>query len=329
MLMLKKSRCLVLAMALILLVVSCNVFAAKKPIKLVFGHILAADHYFCEGDKYFKQLVEKNSKGQVVVDYYPASQLGNANEQIMAIMSGGQQMGCFGMGGGPFAGRLSKLATLELPYLFRDEAHYLKVTRKIVSLLDQNELAAKVGVRVLSARIQPARHLSTKFPVNKIEDIKGVKIRVPENAPWIAYWKACGAIPVALPAGDVYTALATGTVDGLEFPMDSYYFLKFYEQQKYLALIGWMRNHFMLIINSNTWNSLTKKQQKIVQDAADKSSEMINKTTLDYEAKYKKMLEGKGIKFTTPDTAPFKKIGKTICKQFGDAELIKKFEAVK
>jgi tripartite ATP-independent transporter DctP family solute receptor len=325
--MLKKFRCLALVMAIILIVVSSTTFAAKKPIKLVYGNVLATDHFSAKGDLYFKKLVEKNSKGQILVDYFPASQIGGNVEQTQAIRSGAQQM--FFGGIGVFSQYWPAINTTELPYLYRDQEHYLKVGRKLASLLDREKMASKCGVRILGVRINAPRQLTTKFPVNKLEDIKGMKMRVSESALNLAFWKALGTVPTVIPAADTYTALATGTVDGQENPFDTIYTMKFYEQVKYCALTAHMRIFFIMLINNDCWNSLTKAQHKIIQDAADKSTKMVNKAALESEDEYKKLLAKAGMKFTNPDTAPFRERAKTVWSQFGDAELIKKIEAIK
>jgi tripartite ATP-independent transporter DctP family solute receptor len=325
--MLKKFRSLLLVMAVILVVVSSFTFAATKPIKIVYGHIFSIEHDYVKGDNYFKELVEKNSKRKILVELYPASQLGSIAEQSLAIMSGSQQMLC--NGAGVFNQNLPKLTTLELPYIFRNQEHYIKVADKLKSIVDQKELAAKLHLRILGARLSPPRHVSSKTPINKIEDMKGLKLRIPEMRSWSAFFKACGAIPVAIPIGDVYTALATGTVDGVEQPLDAYYNSKYYEQQKYIAFTGHISTHNIMFINSNFWDGLTKAQQKIIQDAVDKSDAMVNKIVLEKQNDYKKMLEEKGIKFTTPELTPFVEKAKPVLKEFGDAELVKRIQAVK
>jgi tripartite ATP-independent transporter DctP family solute receptor len=326
--MLKKFRCLVLAMVLILVVVSCTTFAAVKPIKIIYGNQThKGELYYEKGDLYFKELVEKNSKGQILVEIYPSGQLGTIPEEIQAVKSGAQQMNNTPVG--EFVPYWSKLGTFDLPYLYRDQNHFLKVAEKFVSLIDQDEMATKTGLRIIGTRIKTPRQLTTKFPVNKLEDIKGLKIRISQSPVSVALWKALGTIPTAIPVTDLYTALATGTVDAQENPFETIYTNKFYEQVKYCALTAHKREIVPIIISESFWKSLTKAQRKIIQDAMDKSDKRLTKLVLDDEAKFKNLLVKVGMKFTQPDLVPFREKAKTIWNQFGDAELIKKVEAIK
>jgi tripartite ATP-independent transporter DctP family solute receptor len=325
--MLKKFRYLVLVMVLIIIFVSCTIFAAVKPVEIVYGHHWTKDHYYCEGDLYFKKLVEKNSKGKILIDYFPSGQLGNAVESMQATKTGAQQMVLTSFG--YLTHFLPKLITFELPYLFRDNEHFLKVGRKLTSLIDQKEFVSKTGMYILGMRLSSPRHLTTKFSVNKLEDVKGLKIRTPETGIHLALWKSFGAIPTILPVADVYTALATGTVDAQENPFETIYSFKFFEQTKYCAMTAHMRCYALVAINAKFWNGLTKAQQKIIKDAAKKSTELMIKASYESEEKYKNLLVEAGMKFTQPDLAPFREKAKMIWSQFGDSTLIKKVEAVK
>jgi TRAP-type C4-dicarboxylate transport system substrate-binding protein len=323
--MLKKFRCLALVMALILVVVSGTTFAAKKPVKLVYGTIFAKDHPFVKADEYFKKIVKKNSKGQILIDYFPVGQLGSQPEMQQATKFGSQHL----FGGGIPMSFWSKLQTIELPYLFRDEAHQLKVASKLASIIDQNELGAKTGMRIIGVRLRSPRHLVTKFPVHKLEDIKGLKLRVPPNQVYGALWRALGAVPTIIPGPDTYTALATGTVDAAENPFADIYAWKYQEQLKWCALTGHVRSINAMQINNNCWNSLTAKQRKILTNAAKKSCKFYETLRKENERKYKELLTKGGMKFSTPDITPFREKAKTIWSQFGDEEWIEKIEAIK
>jgi tripartite ATP-independent transporter DctP family solute receptor len=325
--MLKKFRCLVLAMVLILVFVSCTTFAAVKPVKLVYGSVFEGDGCYGKGDAYFKELVEKNSKGKILVELYPLCQLGSIAEMCQAVKSGAQQMVTSAIS--EFAPLWSKLGTFDLPYIYRDQEHMEKVASRFSSLIDLKAMAEKSGVRIIGVRIRPSRQLTTKFPVNKFEDIKGLKIRVPQSPLSVALWKALGTIPTVLPGNDVYTALATGTIDAQENPFESIYMSKFYEQVKYCALTAHKSELVVVVVNNKLWKSLKTAQRKIIQDALDKSNELANKLALDNNEKYYQLLIKAGMKFTKPDLVPFREKAKTIWGQFGDANVIKKIQAVK
>jgi tripartite ATP-independent transporter DctP family solute receptor len=326
--MLKKFRCLALVLALILVVVSSTTFAAKKPIKVICGSQYPADHlYIQKGDLLFKKLVEKNSKGQISVEVYPAKQLGSIPEQIQAVRSNAQQITFNPVGA--LVPYWSKLGTFDVPYLYRDQKHYLKVVNKFISLIDQDEMGAKAGFRILSVRIRTPRQLTTKFPVNKLEDIKGMKIRVPEDPISVALWKALGAIPTIIPAANMYTSLATGVVDALENPLGSIWVDKIYEQTKYCALTAHKFEINPVIISNEFWKSLTLTHRKIIQNAMNKVNKDVNQLYLMEGKRYKNLLVKKGMIFTKPDLAPFRERAQTIWKQFGDDEVIQKIQAIK
>jgi tripartite ATP-independent transporter DctP family solute receptor len=325
--MLKKFRFLVLAMVLVLVSVSCTTFAAKKPLKLIFGHTWAADHFYCKGDLYFKELVEKNSKGQILIDYFPGSQLGNETEIYQATRSGAQQM-CLAAGGS-FGIWWPKLLTLELPYVIRNYDHQLKVAQKMNFLIDPEEMGAKTGVRFLSIRCAKPRQLTSKRPVKNLEDLKGLKIRVGENPLQIAIWKTLGAIPIAMPGSDIYTALATGTIDAQENTFDTNYANKIHEQAKYCTLTAHMRNYNVMVINNKFWKSLTAAQRKIIQNAADKSTQYMVKAGKENEEEYYNLLVKAGVQFIKTDLDPWIKKVKPVWKEFGDMEFIEKIQAIK
>lgn len=325
--MFKKSRCLALVMALILIIVSCATFAANKPVKLIYGSAFEGDGCYGKSDAYFKELVEKNTKGQVLVELYPLCQLGSVAEMYQALKSGAQQMTTSSLA--DFVPFWSELGTFDLPYLYRDQEHLEKVASRFNSLIDQKATAEKISMRIIGMRIRPPRQLTARVPVNKLEDLKGLKIRVPQSPVSVALWKALGSIPTVLPGGEVYTALATGTVDAQENPFESIYMSKFYEQVKYCALTAHKLELVSVVVNNKWWKSLKAGQRKIIQDALDKSNILASKLAFENNEKYYQLLVKAGMKFTKPDLAPFREKAKTIWGQFGDAKLIKKIQAVK
>lgn len=298
-----------------------------KPIKLVYGNVYAADHFYAKADLFLKEELEKNSNGEMTLDYFPASQLGSEQEMLQATRNEGQAI-CQTTPG-MLATFYPQIGTIELPYLFRDQDHYFKALSQIGTLVNEQEMIARTSLNILVCRARAPRQLTTKFPVNKLEDIKGIKIRVSEVPVRVALWKSLGTIPTPLPMGDVYTALATGTIDSQENPLDTIYSFNLFEQQKYVALTEHMREIQMLMINSKILNGLSDSQKRILADAAKKSAELANKFVMDADKDYHDQLAQKGVQFTTPDLTPFVNQAKTTWEQFGDKEIIAKIENIK
>jgi tripartite ATP-independent transporter DctP family solute receptor len=326
--MFKRFRCLVLTMVIIMIIASCTTFAAAKPIKLIIGHVWTAEDYYHKADLMFKEMVEKNSKGKILVDIFPGSQLGNQQEMLQGTRSGAQQMTVSSLSGS-ISGLWPRLATFGLPYLIRDYEHMLKIAARFNSFINPDEMIAKTGVRIIGFKFSPSRQLTTNFPVNKLEDIKGLKLRVSTVPVSIEVWKALGCVPTVVPTAEIYTALATGTVDAQENPLPYIWANKFYEQQKYCALTEHSYEFHAIIINPKFWNDLTTVQRKIIQNAVDKCSKFTYKSAIEKGKECQQLLSNVGMKFTKPELTSFREKAKTVWGKFGDEKLIKKIEAIR
>jgi tripartite ATP-independent transporter DctP family solute receptor len=300
--------------------------AADKPVKWTFGDVYAADHAYTKSDKSFVEDVKKASNGQISIDYYENGQLGSEREMLEATRAGGQQLAQTSPG--TLATLSPRVGTLELPYLFRDRDHYYKSMGVALSLLGE-DLVAQTGLRVLTWRERTPRELTTNIPVTKLEDIKGLKIRVAEVPVRVALWKALGTNPTPLPMTEVYTSLATGAIDAQENPLDTIYSAKLYEQQKYVTLTDHMREIILILVNEKAWKALTPAQQKLIREAADRSSEMANKLVHEDEQGCATKLKAAGIKINTIDKRPFMERAMTIWPQFGEKEIYERIQAIK
>jgi len=301
-------------------------YAAEQSVKWSFGSVYSADHAYTKSDKFFAQEVKKASNGQISIDYFENGQLGSEREMLEATRAGGQQL--TQTSPGMLATLLPRVGTLELPYLFRDRDHYYKSMGVALSLLGE-DLAAKTGLRVVTWRERAPRELTTKMPVTKLDDIKGLKIRVSEVPVRVALWKAFGTNPTPLPMTEVYTSLATGAIDAQENPLDTIYSFKLHEQQKYITLTDHMREISLIMVNEKAWNTLTPAQQKLIREAADRSSEMANKLVHADEEACATKLKALGIRIDTIDKRPFMERAMTIWPQFGEKEIYERIQAIK
>ena len=161
-----------------------------------------------------------------------------------------------------------------LHFIFRDEAHAIKVLGDPAVIAAMKELyAAKMkGAHMLGLGSQGLRHMYGKKAVEKVADIKGVKVRVQATVTEDTLFPAYGAQVVHMPFGEVYTSLQTGVVDMAENGINNYLINKHYEPAPVLSLTEHEANNSALFVSDKVWSSLTDEQKKWVQAAADEVS---------------------------------------------------------
>ena len=132
-------------------------------------------------------------------------------------------------------------------------------------------------------------------PIEAPEDLKGLKMRVMENEVFIDFFETLGASATPMSFNELFTGLQQHTVDGQENPPSLIYASKFQEVQKYLSLTEHVNNFLGFIMNKDFYDSLTKEQQEIVQDAAQEFVDYQREMELDDTEEYVKKLEEEGM----------------------------------
>ncbi|NSW92678.1 MAG: DctP family TRAP transporter solute-binding subunit [Firmicutes bacterium] len=256
----------------------------------------------------FKELVEKNSNGQLKVEIYPAGQLGDARTIVEGVQMGTIEMG--DVENGPM-GRFVPAAMLwDLPYLFRDLDHAHKVLDGSVGQKIANMYLEK-GIRLLAYNDGGFRYFTNnKRPINTPDDMKGLKIRVMESEVMIDTINAFGATAVPMAFGEVYTALQQGTVDGQENPLDLIDSQKFYEVQDYLSLSEHFYYPRQYIISENFYNALSSELQGVVADAAKEACRVQREELAKYSANMLGKLKEAGMQVNEVEKEPFMQIAK-------------------
>ena len=217
-----------------------------------------------------KTELESLSSGGMTIDIYPSSVLGSEKECIEQLQNGSLAM--TKTSAAALENFIPSMAVFSLPYVFRDEAHFWNVLEGPVGqgLLSEGEDRFLRGLCYYDAG---SRNFYTKStPIRTPEDLKGMKIRVMNSATAIEMVKAMGGAPTPISWGELYSALAQGTVDGAENNAPSFSTNKHFEVCKHFSLDGHSRVPDMLLMSLPVWNGLSGQQQQWLQDAANKSS---------------------------------------------------------
>ncbi len=228
-------------------------------------------HPAVAGMKKFVELVGAKSGGKIKVNLFLAGVLGSDQANVSAIQGGTLEMAV--MNTGILASVAKELAIFDFPFLFANE----KESDALVDGPVGRKLHAKLeekGLIGLSYWELGYRHITnSKRPLNTVEDIEGLKLRVIPNPINVAWVKALGANPTPLPFPEVYAALEQKAIDGQENPISVIAANKFWEVQKNIALTNHQYNPQSVIFSKKIWDTLSAAEKKILDDSADEATQ--------------------------------------------------------
>lgn len=160
---------------------------------------------------------------------------------------------------------MKELGTLTMPYLIKNEYDAVKVTTGELGKMWNEICIKKGGFRILGWTYSNFRHITNNTrPITSIKDIKGMKIRVPQNKIHMATYKAWDANPVPISWPETFTALQQGVVDGQDNPYIVCYTSKFQEVQKYMTEVHHQYALQPLIIGERSWKKFDDKTREIL-----------------------------------------------------------------
>jgi tripartite ATP-independent transporter DctP family solute receptor len=209
----------------------------------------------------FRKLMESRSGYKVKM--YQGSSLGTETDILKKIRTNDVQMGV--ITSAVFDAFLPDVRVLDYPFLFEsyDQADRVLDGAPGQELLRRLE---KAGFKGLAYSENGFRDLTNdRRPVNKVEDLAGLKIRVMESALHLELWKMLGAEPVSLGWPDVVTALKQKSIDGQENPLSVIWSYKLYRNQKYLSLTRHVYSPHLNVANLRWFNSLPDTDQKLIR----------------------------------------------------------------
>ncbi len=264
-------------------------------------------------DRFAQHVAEKTKTatggGEIKIQSLGGGQLGNLPQNYAGLKTGQIDMMLADTGTLALARGGKDFNALFAPYVFRDHAHF-KAFFASKTFQDMLAVAEKEGgfkyVGYVSDRTE--RQLTTaKTRVTKLEDLKGLKVRVPETPTILAVFKAWGASPTPVAAAELYLAMKQGIVDGQDNGFDAIAGAKYYEVQKYAIRIDYIQSGLMVLMAADKWAKLDAAQQKAMTEAAAETEVWASKMTWDMAAKSIALLKEKGMEIVEPDLAPFKK----------------------
>ncbi len=278
--------------------------AARKTV-IKFGLDLAPDHPTTLHVIAAGQQIKAATNGEVEVQAFPSSELGNDTHMISGVRSGAIQM--MGVGDNILATLTPSCAIDNLGFAFKDSQSAWEALDGKVGELVRADIE-KTGLHAMR-RIwdEGFRQItSSTHPIKTVEDLHGFKIRVPPSPISLDLFKDLGASPGVLNVAELYTALQTKVYDGQENPLGNIESQKFYQVQKYCSMTDHMWVGYWILMNGPFWNGLPADHQKAVADAFDTQALSQRTANQALDESLKSKLAGQGLIFNAPDKAPFR-----------------------
>lgn len=266
----------------------------------------------------FAEVADKESKGQLKVQVFTDAQLGDIGQMYSSMQLGTLEMGYFGLAALTTLKGAEPMNVLFVPYLFTsaESAEKIANTGEFKKLYE--DAAAKTGIRVVGAYGQRSARAvqTTKGPIVKPEDLKGMRLRVPSIEMLKATFETLGVQVTPMGMMDIYTALSRGTVAGQDNGFDLSMPLRFQEVAKYWSatdhayeLTGWF-------MSDKLWRSLTDAERAALVKAAQAGGEVSTAETKKLDAESIETIRKSGGTYTVPDRAAFRNALKDVHKPY-------------
>jgi len=293
--------------------------AASYTLRL--GSVLAPADPLQVAAEGFKKAVEERSQGEIEVQLYPNSQLGDTQD-MMDQAAAGANVGTF-----VEASRVSvfvpEFNVLVAPYAFNSVDELARFVESDTFAKWNDQLREKSGLTLLSFNwYQGARQMLTKKPIATPADLSGVRVRTIGQPLWVETIGAMGAVATPLPWAEVYPSLQTGVIDGAEAQPAAIWGAKLYEVVSDVTLTSHIYLMSGMLVSDAWLQSLPPEMQAIVTEESKRWGAEALKANVDGAEKIYADIRGAGVKVTEIDVAPFREAVKPVWAKMGLTELV-------
>ncbi len=272
--------------------------------KLKWAHVYETNEPYHSDAQWAAAEIAKRTNGKYQIEVFPASQLGNENQINEALGLGTVDIIYTGAA---FAGSIHKpMAITNAPYVLRDFGHWKAYRDSPLFRQIASGYEGRTRHKITALTYYGERHLTANKAINKPEDMKGMKLRVPPAPLYLMFAKSVGANATPIAFAEVYLALQQGTVDGQENPLPTIMAKKFYEVQSHIMLTGHITESLLSIVGSHVWARLNDAEKKIfsevLMEAASRATNKIRESEQKLADEFRKL--GKTV--VSPDRAAFR-----------------------
>jgi tripartite ATP-independent transporter DctP family solute receptor len=278
--------------------------AASAQTKLKWAHVYEVNEPYHTEALWAADEIKKRTNGKYEIGVFPASQLGNENQINEGLGLGSLDLIYTGVA---FAGSIhTSIAITNAPFVLRDFDHFMAYRASPLFRDIAKGYEDKTKHKVITLTYYRQRMVTANKAINKPEDMKGMKLRVPPAPLFLMFTKSVGANATPIAFAEVYLALQQGTVDGQENPLPTIMAKKFYEVQSHIILSGHITESLLTIVGSHVWPKLNDAEKKIFQEVLTEAADKATKQIRDSEQKLADEFRKLNKTVIEPDRAAFR-----------------------
>ncbi|MEO1328956.1 MAG: TRAP transporter substrate-binding protein [Pseudomonadota bacterium] len=303
--------------------------AASAEVTLRFGHVGAPGSLFEASVNNFAECVNGTMAGKAKVETFGSSQLGKDQELLQKLKLG---QVAFALPSSVMSSVDETFGVFEMPYIIKDREHMKRVQ---ASLGDTFQAAANDnGYYIIGYFENGFRHITNNTrPINKPEDLEGVKLRTPKGAWRVKMFKLYGANPTPMAFSEVFTALKTNVIDGQENPYAQIASAKFQEVQKYLSITGHVYTPAYILTSKRQWDGWPDDIKAGLSECAATSQEFVYTKAAELETELLQVIKDAGVDVNEADKDAFIAASKPIYDEYassvdGGAELVEQVQSL-
>jgi len=294
------------------LAVTLSAASAHAQTEIKFGHVGEPGSLFDRSAQEFAKRANEKLGNKAKVTVYGSSQLGSDTELMKKLKLGTVDLA---LPSTVMSSAVASFGLFEMPYLVKDRNHMVRIREQVV-IPDMVPAAEKAGYKIIAVWENGVRHITnSKRPIVKPDDLKGIKLRVPQGEWRVKMFQAYGANPSPMAFSEVFVALQTGVMDGQENPFAQIYPARFHEVQKYLSLTGHVYTPAYVTAGAS-WSRLDPEVQKVLTDVAKEMQAVALKIAADLDNDLLGKLKAAGMQVNEADKDAFIKASDAIYKEF-------------
>ena len=303
--------------------------AQAAELTLKFGHVGKPGSLFEASVNAFAKCSNDALGSKAEVQTFGSSQLGKDKELLQKLKLG--QIN-FSLPSSVMSSVADEFGVFEMPYIIKDRDHMRRVQAELMDTF-QAAVNAK-GYRIIGLFENGFRHITNNTrPINKPEDLAGIKLRTPKGAWRVKMFKLYGANPTPMAFSEVFTALQTNVIDGQENPYAQIASAKFQEVQKYLSITGHVYTPAYVLVSDEHYAKLPGDVRAALEKCGADTQNFVYEQAAKLEVELLGVIKAAGVAVNNADNAAFIAASKPIYDEFsnsvkGGAELIKKVQSL-